>query len=122
MYRNVLLNNGPRCQARPDTSSVDTTSEQAEAPPTSPQATVTPLEELLYPADIEVGEIGDVIKFYNSVFIGFIKDFVLRFSPSQSEVHLLLLVMVTITRLVHVLVKLMTTYQAASTLTNFLNL
>lgn len=48
---------------------------------------VTPLEELLYPADILVGERGDIIQFYNKVFIGYIKEFVLRFSPTDSEVR-----------------------------------
>lgn len=96
MYRRVLLNNGPRRSPAPD-SSADTTSEQAEAPPTPPQAQqtkVTPLEELLYPAGVPVGERGDIIEFYNKVFIEYIKDFVLKFSPKQSEVYLMLLVLI----------------------------
>ena len=91
VYRSVLLNNGPRRSPPPDTSSAaaEASSEPSEAPPTSPQAqqpTVTPLEELLYPAGIGVGTRGDIIQFYNKVFIGYIKDFVLQFSPRQSEV------------------------------------
>lgn len=88
VYRSVLLNNGPRRSPPPDTSSADASSEQTEAPPMLPQQhSVTPLEELLYPADISVGTRGDVIQFYNKVFIGYIKDFVLRFSPTDSEVQ-----------------------------------
>ena len=89
----MLLNNGPRRPPPPDTSSADptptsscaaTTDQPPEALPTSQKT--TPLEELLYPADIEVGAKGDVIQFYNSVFIGYIKDFVLQFSPTDTEV------------------------------------
>ena len=81
VYRSVLLNNGPRRSPPPDTSS----EQQGEAPPSSPQQpVVTPLEELLYPPSITVGTRGDIIQFYNKVFIGFIKDFVLQFSPTDS--------------------------------------
>lgn len=59
--------------------------EPVEAPPTQ-QPEVTPLEELLYPQDVPVGNIGDIIQFYNKVFIGFVKDFVLQFSPTDTEV------------------------------------
>ena len=41
------------------------------------------LEALLYRADIPVGSRGDIIQFYNKVFIGYIKDFVTRFSPVE---------------------------------------
>lgn len=96
VYRTVLLNNGPRRPPPPDTSSADPTTtssvtpttaaddDPAEAPPTSQKT--TPLEELLYPADTEVGKTGDIIKFYNTVFIGYIKDFVLQFSPTDTDV------------------------------------
>ncbi len=92
VYRSVLLNNGPRRSPPPDTSSADTTTlsskaatdQPPEAPPTSQK--ITPLEELLYPSDIAVGARGDIIQFYNTVFIGYIRDFVLRFSPSETEV------------------------------------
>ena len=47
----------------------------------------TPVEQLLYKPEIEVGSRGDIIQFYNKLFIGFIKDFVLKFSPNEPEVH-----------------------------------
>ncbi len=84
MYRHVLLNNGPRHSPPPDTSSTDAGSEPPDAPPTFSLA--TPLDELLYHPDVEVGGRGDIIQFYNKVFINFVKDFVLQFSPSDSEV------------------------------------
>ena len=96
MYRSVLLNNGPRQATPPDTSSADATTatsaadQPLEATPTSQQT--TPLDELLYPAGIEVGSRGDIIQFYNTVFIGYIRDFVLQFSPSEAEVLLNLVV------------------------------
>ena len=98
MYRSVLLNNGPRQNPKPDTSS-STPKEQAT--PTSgcgsgteasvgEESTVAPkdalVDQLLYRPEIEVGSRGDIIQFYNKLFIGFIKDFVLRFSPNEAEV------------------------------------
>ena len=38
---------------------------------------------LLYRPEVEVGNWGDIIQFYNKVFIGFIKDFVTRFSSND---------------------------------------
>ena len=38
---------------------------------------------LLYRPEVEVGSRGDIIQLYNKVFIGFIKDFVTRFFPSD---------------------------------------
>ena len=91
VYKSVLLNNGPRRPPPPDTSSSDAGSN--ENAPISGQAdiqhlptAITPLEELLYRPDIAVGSRGDIIQFYNKVFIGFLKDFVLQFSPSETEV------------------------------------
>ena len=91
MYKSVLLNNGPRRSPPPDTSSADASS--GDNLPSSnqfgthqPVTVITPLEELLYRPDIAVGARGDIIQFYNKVFIGFLKDFVLQFSPADSEV------------------------------------
>ena len=91
MYRSVLLNNGPRVRPQPDTSSGPSHLDQptSEAQPTiSAQSERqpskhTPVEQLLYRDDIPVGSRGDIIQFYNKLFIGFIKDFVLKFSPSD---------------------------------------
>ena len=41
------------------------------------------MDMLLYRPEVEVGSRGDIIQFYNKVFISFIKDFVTRFSPSD---------------------------------------
>lgn len=54
--------------------------------PHKPTST-TPLDDLLYRPDIEVGARGDVIQFYNKVFLEYIKDFVLKFSPTDIEVR-----------------------------------
>lgn len=104
-----MLNSGPRHRPRPDTS---TTSEGLAPPTTSSasgnassssggavavaaaseesSATVaskdTPVDQLLYRPELEVGSRGDIIQFYNKLFIGFIKDFVLKFSPNEPEV------------------------------------
>ena len=104
VYRSVLLNSGPRHRPRPDTS---TTSEGLAPPTTNSGAgssgTVavaafseessstmaskdTPVDQLLYRPELEVGSRGDIIQFYNKLFIGFIKDFVLKFSPNEPEV------------------------------------
>lgn len=61
------------------------TSDPANLPP-APSTKETPIDQLLYRDDIPVGSRGDIIQFYNKVFIGFIKDFVLRFSPNEPEV------------------------------------
>lgn len=104
VYRSVLLNSGPRYRPRPDTS----TTSEGQAPPTSSSSnsggsgsTVvvatskesttmaskdTPIDQLLYRPELEVGSRGDIIQFYNKLFIGFIKDFVLKFSPNEPEV------------------------------------
>ena len=97
MYRSVLLNSGPRHRPQPDTSTV------SEDPSTTPSdggasggggadeaamaSKDTPVDQLLYKPEIEVGSRGDIIQFYNKLFIGFIKDFVLKFSPNEPEVY-----------------------------------
>ena len=98
----MLLNSGPRHRPRPDTS----TTSEGQAPPTtssssnacnsgtaagaSEESTMaskdTPVDQLLYRPELEVGSRGDIIQFYNKLFIGFIKDFVLKFSPNEPEV------------------------------------
>ena len=91
MYRSVLLNSGPRHRPQPDTS---TTSEDAGTSSVasgngSEDAVATkdtPIDQLLYKSEIDVGSRGDIIQFYNKLFIGFIKDFVLKFSPNEPEV------------------------------------
>ena len=100
MYRSVLLNSGPRHRPRPDTS----TASEEHAPPTSDSGTAaseemtlaskdTPTDQLLYRPELEVGSRGDIIQFYNKLFIGFIKDFALKFSPNEPEVYVYLLLL-----------------------------
>lgn len=104
MYRSVLLNSGPRRRPQPDTSTTteDTISTSTTSASNTSSATSTagadgvnetavamrdtPVEQLLYKPEIEVGSRGDIIQFYNKLFIGFIKDFVLKFSPNEPEV------------------------------------
>lgn len=84
MYRSVLLNNGRRVRpnsvpdlagdSQPFGERISNEEEEKEA---------SDLEALLYRADIPVGSRGDIIQFYNKVFIGYIKDFVTRFSPVE---------------------------------------
>ena len=87
VYRSVLLNNGRQVRPQPDTSSgQQDTPVSVPLPATSFSGNTaptrnTPVEELLYRVDIPVGSRGDVIEFYNKVFIGLVKDFVLKFSP-----------------------------------------
>lgn len=90
VYRSVLLNNGPRVRPQPDSSSpslgsgeagqMDTTSAEPRPQPT------TELDRLLYRDDVPVNSRGDIIQFYNKVFIDFVKDYALRFSPNDAEV------------------------------------
>ena len=49
---------------------------------------VEPYAELLYQPDIEVGARGDLIRFYNAVFVGFMKEFVLGFLPNDDGVSM----------------------------------
>ena len=41
----------------------------------------------LYKSDIPEGSRGDIIQFYNKVFIGLVKDYALKFSPGEIEVR-----------------------------------
>ena len=76
----MLLNSGPR----EDASVGGVTRE--DHTPSDQLARTTPVEQLLYPEDVPVGARGDIIKFYNKIFIGFVKDYVLKFSPNEPEV------------------------------------
>ncbi len=75
IYRSVLLNNGSR------------TSEQHDTPISAPPPVSSDVESLLYHEDIPVDSRGDIIMFYNKVFIGFIKDFVLKFSSIEESIE-----------------------------------
>ena len=88
----MLLNSGPRKPPQPD-SNCPTLGESHEGGLEESsvfQGKETPVDHILYRADIPVGDRGDIIQFYNKLFIGFIKDYVLRFSPNESEVGVLM--------------------------------
>ena len=83
----MLLNSGPNKTPQPDSPSDPTLGKSSEgASPVALQGKETPVDHILYRADIPVGSRGDIIQFYNKLFIGFIKDYVLRFSPNDAEV------------------------------------
>ena len=90
----MLLNNGPRRRPQPDSSSSALgTPEEAsggggdQRGESQPWPTPgTPLDQLLYRSDIEEGAHGDIIMFYNKVFISLIKNYALRFTPGDKEV------------------------------------
>ena len=87
VYRSVLLNSGPHKTPQPDSPSDPTLGKTSEGTsPAALQGKETPVDHILYRADIPVGSRGDIIQFYNKLFIGFIKDYVLRFSPNDAEV------------------------------------
>ena len=46
----------------------------------------SPVDHILYRVDIPVNTHGDIIQFYNKLFIGYIKDYALKFSPNDAEV------------------------------------
>ena len=99
IYRNVLLNNGPRQRPQPDSSSSSSAPALSEAGRregggeemchSSSRTPGTPLDQLLYRPDIEVGARGDIIMFYNKVFISLVKNYALRFTPGDNEVSTL---------------------------------
>ena len=43
----------------------------------------TDVDAVLFKDDIAVGTRGDIIQFYNKIFIGYVKDFVLKFTPDE---------------------------------------
>ena len=101
----MLLNNGPRERPQPDSSSssaapTDETNREGggrgggggggeDTSHSSSRTPGTPLDQLLYRHDIEVGARGDIIMFYNKVFISLIKTYALRFTPGDNEVNTL---------------------------------
>ena len=48
----------------------------------------TPLDQLLYRSDIVEGTRGDIIMFYNKVFISLVKNYALKFTPGENEVSM----------------------------------
>jgi len=87
----VLLNSGPRKTPQPDSNcpTLGESHEGGSEESSVSQGRETPIDHILYRADTPVGARGDIIQFYNKIFIGFIKDYVLRFSPNEAEVKLL---------------------------------
>jgi len=87
----VLLNSGPRRTPQPDSNcpTLGESHEGGSEESSVSQGRETPIDHILYRADTPVGARGDIIQFYNKIFIGFIKDYVLRFSPNEAEVRLL---------------------------------
>ena len=86
IYRSVLLNNGPRKRPQPDSSSSSSLTPDEGAAEDMNPALGTPLDQLLYRPDIPEGTRGDIIMFYNKVFISLIKNYALRFTPGENEV------------------------------------
>lgn len=74
----MLLNNGRRVRS----NSVPDLAGDSQ-PFGEEEGGTSDLDALLYRADIPVGSRGDIIQFYNKVFISYIKDFVTRFSPVE---------------------------------------
>ena len=96
VYRSVLLNNGRRtrthtCTATtpvPDPSQNENESQDSTAsqPFDIDQMELggdSSVDSLLYRSDIDTGTRGDIIQFYNKIYIGYIKDFVLKLSPDD---------------------------------------
>ena len=92
----MLLNNGPRKRPQPDSSSsfsapaTDEAGKEGGGDASRPSFTTpgTPLDQLLYRSDVEIGARGDIIMFYNKVFISLIKGYALRFTPGDNEVSI----------------------------------
>lgn len=84
VYRSVLLNNGPRITT---ISSSQQELELALGGDSQPfgdgQPSVCSIDSLLYRSEIPLDSRGDIIQFYNKVYIAYIKDFVLRFSQED---------------------------------------
>ena len=82
MYRSVLLNNGDRKEIL----------KSGNVSSASMKPTVAPVVEYdpdftegrtLNRKDVALGQRGDIIEFYNKIYINYIKDFALKFQPAE---------------------------------------
>ena len=94
------MNNGRHDKASPVPSVLPCTSENDSVMEVSPEGgeervtfntktavakDTTDITTVLYKDDIQTGTRGDIIMFYNKIFIGFVKDYVLKFSPEEVQ-------------------------------------
>ena len=95
MYRSVLLNNG-RHGNTSTTKTPPKSSENEEAMETeittgsvamdtkmAVAKDTTDVDAVLFKDNIAMGTRGDIIQFYNKIFIGYVKDFVLKFTSDE---------------------------------------
>ena len=82
VYRSVLLNNGNRSEVL----------QSGHASSASMKPTAAPVAEYdpdftegrtLNRKDVALGQRGDIIEFYNKIYINYIKDFALKFQPAE---------------------------------------
>jgi retinoblastoma-like protein 2 len=97
VYRSVLLNNGKREVPIPDSPSGDLPRISSRARSTSTSLPQSPGEaEPVLPSErrlsssssstMKEGERGDIINFYNKVYISYIKEFALKFQQNGVDV------------------------------------
>ena len=98
VYRSVLLNNGRRtrthtCTATTPVSDPSQNENESQDSTASQPFDIDQMamelggdsnvDSILYRSDIDIGTRGDIIQFYNKIYIGYIKDFVLKLSPDD---------------------------------------
>lgn len=86
IYRCVLLNNGLRRQPQPDSSSSSSLTPEEGAAAEGNHTSLVSGAPQDQRSDIAVGSRGDIIMFYNKVFISLIKNYALKFTPGENEV------------------------------------
>lgn len=97
VYRSVLLNNGRRTRTHTCTATTavsdpsqnenesqdSSASQPFDIDQTAMELGDSNVDNILYRSDIDIGTRGDIIQFYNKIYIGYIKDFVLKLSPDD---------------------------------------
>lgn len=86
IYRCVLLNNGLRRQPQPDSSSSSSLTPEEGASAEGNCTSLVSGAPQDQRSDIAIGSRGDIIMFYNKVFISLIKNYALKFTPGENEV------------------------------------
>ena len=82
MYRSVLLNNGNRKEVLEDGHASSASMKPKEAPVAEYDPDFTE-GRTLNRKDVALGQRGDIIEFYNKIYINYIKDFALKFQPAE---------------------------------------